>query len=162
MGWLCFRGATEAFFAWNSLDACRNVKINESFLYQNTFITKITNWMNYKSLTMWVTKWSCWILGTFRLALGGLIALRVYIHLLCRPTSRRNSRLARHTRCLRFTAISYLSHSFRRRGLSLVRFFRLCSIRSSPFPLLLAHLALVFGLHCPICVFLSIFKFCCL
>jgi hypothetical protein len=32
------------------------------------------------------------------------------------------------------------------------------SIRSSPFPLLLAHLALVFGLHCSICVFLSIFN----
>jgi hypothetical protein len=28
-----------------------------------------------------------------------------------------------------------------------------CSVRSSPFPLLLAPLALVFGLHCSICDF---------
>jgi hypothetical protein len=33
----------------------------------------------------------------------------------------------------------------------------LCCFRSIPFPLLLAHLSLVFGLHCSICDFLSIF-----
>jgi hypothetical protein len=31
-----------SFFAWKRLDACRNVKRNENFMYQNTFITKIT------------------------------------------------------------------------------------------------------------------------
>jgi hypothetical protein len=127
-------------------------------MYQNTFITKITEWMNYKSWIMLVTKWSCWILGTFRLALGGLLAIRVYIHRLRRPASRRDSRLARHTRCLRFAALPQLPHSFHRRGLRLVRFLRLYSIRSSPFPLLLEHLALVLGPRCSICVFLSIFN----
>jgi hypothetical protein len=43
--------------------------------------------------------------GCFRLVLGGLLAIRVYIHRLRRPTSRRDSRLARHTRCLRFAAL---------------------------------------------------------
>jgi hypothetical protein len=47
-------------------------------MYQNTFITKITEW---------ITKWSCWILDTFRLALGGLLAIRVYVHRLRRPTT---------------------------------------------------------------------------
>jgi hypothetical protein len=71
---------TEAFFAWKRLDACRNAERNESFTYQNTFIAKITEWMNYKSWIIWVTKWSCQILGTFRFALRGLLAIRVYIH----------------------------------------------------------------------------------
>jgi hypothetical protein len=31
-----------SFFVRKRLDACRNVKRNESFMYQNTFITKIT------------------------------------------------------------------------------------------------------------------------
>jgi hypothetical protein len=51
------------FFAWKRLDACRNVKRNENFIYHNTFITKITEWIKYKSGIIWVTKWSCWMLG---------------------------------------------------------------------------------------------------
>jgi hypothetical protein len=93
------------FFAWKRLDACRNVKRNKSFMYRNTFITKLTDWINYKRRIMWVTKWSCSLLGTSRLALGGLLAIRVYIHRLRHPASRCNSRLARHTRCLRFAAL---------------------------------------------------------
>jgi hypothetical protein len=48
MGWWYFRDTTEAFLGRNRLDACRNVKRNESFMYQNTFITKIQN--------EWITK----------------------------------------------------------------------------------------------------------
>jgi hypothetical protein len=118
MGWVVFYRYYRSSFAWKFLYACRNVKRNGSFMYQNTFITKITEWMNYKSWIMWVTNWYYWILGALCLSLGGLLVIRVYIHRLRRHTSRRHSRLARHTRCLRFAALPKHSDSFPKRDLS--------------------------------------------
>jgi hypothetical protein len=42
MGWVVFFRYYRTFFVWKLLDECRNVKRNESFMYQNTYITKIT------------------------------------------------------------------------------------------------------------------------
>jgi hypothetical protein len=126
------------------------MKRNERFMYQNTFILRITEWMNYKSWIIWVTKWSYWILGTFRLALGGLLTIHACAALLVDATP--GSLATPDVSTLR------RSRNFLIRSADVVDFL-LCSIRSSPFPLLLAHLALVFGFHCSICdFFLSIFN----
>jgi hypothetical protein len=125
-------------------------------MHQNTFITKITEWINYKIWIMQVTKWSCWILASFRLALGGLPTICVYSHRLC-PL------LVDATPCSLVTPdVSTLqrSHKFLIRPADVVlgSFDSLdCSIRLSPFSLLLAHLALVFRLRCLICDILSNF-----